>query len=222
MDKYPFRGLETNGFLLKGKISYQKALELAGDAFKFSQASSPDHVRCALLVVRIEHLSTWGIPLIRWTYPEAVWLLELSDGSYLAVKAHTPLYMLGALSLMDKYNTDIGSMSLLKLEGSASISVGSKNTKFSAELNGIVEGDTELIKNLWTRSSNGEYYRIPWGDNKPANVFRMSCQIAEGSLGEQVFGAGVIWEDEAIYFIDRPHRCAPAYSESPLVLDHGL
>ncbi|WP_211826683.1 hypothetical protein [Kistimonas asteriae] len=217
MQKYPFRGIESNGFLLKGTISQEKAIELAGNDFRFAQSESPNHVRCALLVVRIEQLTTWGIPIIRWTYPEAVWMLELSDNSFIAIKAHTPGYMLGALSLMDKYNTDIGSITLSKREDSATISVSSKQSIFTANLMGSAQGDTKLITNLWTRNHKGNYYRIPWGANEPASAYRMHCNVEDSSLGEKVFGKGIVWEDEAIYFIERVHQCAPAYSESPMI-----
>ncbi|GFR71013.1 hypothetical protein ElyMa_003801800 [Elysia marginata] len=215
MDKYAFQGRESHGFLLKGTISHEKALALAGGEFNFATSDSPDHVRCALLVVRIEQLSTWGIPILRWTYPEAVWMLELCDNSFLAIKAHTPAYMLGALILMDKYNTDLGSMELSKTGDSATILVSTKTSKFSARLEGSTQGDTELISNLWTRNRNGRYYRIPWGNSKPTSVYRLNCNIEDSTLGDEVFGKDIVWDDEAIYFIERMHQCAPAYSESP-------
>ncbi|GAA4650333.1 hypothetical protein GCM10023116_26160 [Kistimonas scapharcae] len=217
MKKYSFTGIESNGFLLKGTIPQGKAIELAGDDFKFSKPEFSNDVRCALLVVRIEQLSTWGIPFIHWTYPEAVWMLELCDSSFLAIKAHTPAYMWGALSLMDKYNTDMGSMELSKTGDSATILVSAKKSKFSASLEGVTQGDTELISNLWTRNRNGKYYRIPWGDNKPTSVYRLYSKVEDNTLGNEIFGKDITWDDEAIYFIDRLHQCAPAYSESPII-----
>ncbi len=217
MKNYAFRGMESNGFLLKGTISREAAIELAGGDFHFATSGSPNHVRCALLVVRIEQLSTWGIPIVRWTYPEAVWMLELGDHSFLAIKAHTPAYMLGALTLMDKYNTDRGSMTLSKRGDSGTVFVRSKQSAFSAGLKGVTQGEATLIKNLWTRNHNGKYYRIPWGDNQPANIYRMGCDVEDGTLGEKIFGKGIIWEKEAIYFTERAHQCAPAYPEYPKV-----
>ncbi|MCV6614570.1 MAG: hypothetical protein OIF35_06300 [Cellvibrionaceae bacterium] len=221
MSNYAFRGLESNGLLLKGALPRQRAEQLAGAQFQFVRSPlAADYVECALLVVRIEQLSTWGIPLLRWTYPEAVWMLALADGGYLAIKAHTPSYMLPALSLMDRYNTDRGAISLVKAnEGSmnsAEVSVSSGQAQLLLKLSEAIAIDkAALVGNLWTRSRAGNYYRIPWGDNKPAQLYQMQCSIDTPGLDRQVFGADILWQGEAIYFIDRPHRCAPAFAQSP-------
>lgn len=215
MTDYSFCGLEADGLLLRGDIPRDQALKLAGESLGFVRTEEETRVRCALLVVGIEDLSTWNIPLLRWTYPEAVWLLEFGEGAFLAVKAHTPAYMVPALSLMDKYNTDRGAIALSKTGDTASVSVTAGNTAMSLALADTLEGDTRLIEKLWTRSRSGNYYRIPWGNNQPEDVCRMRCEVRENSLGSSVFGPDVRWEGNAIYFLNRRHDCAPAYADTP-------
>lgn len=216
MSNYSFCGMESNGLLLKASIPAAKALALAGKPLRFRYtAADKQQVRCALLVVRIENLSTWGIPLIRWTYPEAVWMIELENDDYLAVKAHTPAYMLPALALMDKYNTDLGAMQLKKVADSAEVTLSAGASRFAARLSAAIACDEPLISNLWTRSRGGKYYRIPWGPNKPLSMFRMQCELPSIELARTVFGDNTVWDEQAVFFIDRKHDCAPAYADSP-------
>ncbi|WP_335872964.1 hypothetical protein [Bacillus sp. 2205SS5-2] len=215
--KYAYQGLETNGFFLKGSLPKEKAIELAGSDFSFQQVEE-NRVSCALMVVTIENMKPWKIPLVNVKYPEAVWLLDKGNGNYLAVKAQTPLSMVGILSLSDNYNTDIGKMSLCKNGEKANVTVTSGQNNFTAELYGSSENtefDKTLINNLWTRNKKGKYYRIPWAPNEAEGIYQMNCQIIHDSLEKSVFGHEVIWNQKAIYFINRPHSCAPSHSDQP-------
>ncbi|OEH91566.1 hypothetical protein [Bacillus solimangrovi] len=215
--KYVYQGLETNGFFLKGSLPKEKAIELAGSDFSFQQVED-NRVGCALMVVRIENMKPWNLPLVNIKYPEAAWLLDKGNGDYLAVKAQTPRSMLWILSMSDNYNTDVGDMSLSKNGENANIIVTSGENRFTVELDGSSENtkfDKTLINNLWTRNKKGKYYRIPWAPNEAESIYQMNCQITDDSLGKNVFGHEVIWNEKAIYFINRPHHCAPSYSDQP-------
>ncbi|MDX8365605.1 hypothetical protein [Cytobacillus sp. IB215665] len=215
--KYAYQGLETNGFFLKGSLPKDKAIELAGRDFSFQQVED-NRVGCALMVVRIENMKPWNIPLVNIKYPEAAWLLDKGNGDYLAVKAQTTLSMLPALSMSDNYNTDIGDISLNKNGENANVIVTSRKNSFTVELNEPSENtefDKTLINNLWTRNKKGKYYRIPWAPNEAEGIYQMNCQITDDSLGKNVFGHEVMWNEKAIYFINRRHSCAPSYADQP-------
>ncbi|WP_257291662.1 hypothetical protein [Endozoicomonas sp. ONNA1] len=214
--KYSFVGIEHKGFFIKGSVPRDKAIELAGEAFPFMPANSPERVRCALLVVNIDMAIVFRIPLYylkRWSYPEAIWMLEIRKDSYLAIKAHTDsLIMKYVLEHMDKYNSSYGSMTLDKEGYNATVSVRSEeNLVFSATLSEAKRSDASLIENLWTRNANGDYYRIPWGNAKPAKAYSMKSFVAD-SLGRSIFG-DVIWEDNATYYLKRKHECSMAISD---------
>ncbi len=208
--------MESQGIFLKGSIPAQQALNLTEEPLPFRYTdTSKARVNCALLVVQIDALKTWNIPLLKWSYPEAVWLLELDYG-YLAVAAQTPLKMVPALSFMDKYNTSIGQIEIANHDINAETSVHTNKARFSVVSHSPQPSEAKLISTLWTRSSRGKYYRIPWGDNTPQSTFLVDVAVKESALAEQVFGCQVMWHKQGIAFENRVHECAPAYKDHPM------
>lgn len=214
---YSFVGSEYVGFFIKGSVPRDKAIELAGEAFQFVlPTDSAERVRCAMLVVTINIDSAFKIPLhyfFHFPYTEAIWMLELSKGSYLAIKAHTDsLTMKYVLEYFDKYNTSYGSMTTKKVNGNDTFSLRSEeDLLFSATFGESTESDdTSLIENLWTRSANGGYYKIPWGTAKPSEAYSIKCQV-DDSLDKSIFG-DVIWDNTAQLYMKRKHECSMATS----------
>ncbi|MBO9484679.1 hypothetical protein [Salinisphaera sp. G21_0] len=211
---YSFVGIEHKGFFIKGSVPRERAIELAGEGVQFVPAKSPERVRCALLVVNIEMDAAFKIPLyylMGWNYPEAIWMLEIRKGSYLAIKAHTDSWIMKyVLAYSDQYNTSYGSMTLDKEGSNVTVSVRSEeNLVFSATLSEAKRNnDVSLIENLWTKNENGDYYRIPWGTAKPAEAYSMTSLVLD-SLGKRIFG-DVIWDDNATYYLKRKHECSMA------------
>ncbi|WP_252179253.1 hypothetical protein [Endozoicomonas sp. 4G] len=212
---YSFVGSEYVGFFIKGSIPREKAIELAGEAFQFvSPEDSPERVRCAMLVVTINIDSAFKIPLpsfFQLLYTEAIWMLELSKGSYLAIKAYTDsLKMKYVLEYFDKYNTSYGSMTLKKVNGTDTFSLRSEEALlFSATFGESIESDdTSLIENLWTRSANGHYYKIPWGTAKPSKAYSTKCQV-DDHRDKSIF-ADVIWDNTGLLYMKRKHECSMA------------
>jgi hypothetical protein len=223
---YTFCGTETMGLLLGGQAARAHAVAAAGADLGFVTASSHERCRVALLVVHIAGLRTWGLPFPRWTYPEAVWMLALGENRYLAIRAHTPWWMVPMLSAFDRYHAHAARVSLAEHEGSGSVEVAAATGDFTA----ILAPDAPwpappvpgapsapalpaLIDTLWTRARDGRVFRIPWGPDRPTSAATLGCRIVSDRLGPAVFGSELEWDPHAVWFRSRPHRCAPAVRE---------
>jgi hypothetical protein len=211
-----FRGMETAGVELFGSVEASVARALVDAPFALEETDG-GRVRASVFAIDIRDLSVLGLPLVRFSYPEVLWLLHVrsSGGPYrLAVRAHTKRSMLAPLSLLDRYDSREADIAIERKGSEGSVAVRTRRAGLELRFRGSRAAEPRVIERLFTRARSGAMYEIPWAAEVPEETRAVSFDVVDRSLVDEIFGASMLLDGEGAFYGNRRHACSPAANVS--------
>jgi hypothetical protein len=214
-----FGGTERLGIEITGTIPKDAANDCAGGGLSVDATGGVVPVSIVLLSLQDVHADAFAAFKRSWTQvlwrvgvrvrDKPAWLLFKVD-----VDAAVPRAAMGWLM---SFPTRAAALHVKDSARQVDVVVasGDQTLLVRVELHTATPSRAQDKKKLVLRHG-ARFYEAPWGHDAPTSRVAGDAKVSVQDLAEETFGHGAAWDEEAVVWRDRAHRCGRAM-ELPVV-----